>query len=367
MVYPMQPQPNQKKRPNLQPSYETEEETSENETVTETETEVASEEETEAASKPKKTKRHKKSKTMIKVIEKIVNKAMKTLIKEILPQILIGMTQHLFPLQSAFLNSDEKTRVMTEKINNLIQNVTTDNETEASSDSEYESTNDLDETDPNSQETRKPDDQTNLTQTQPKEKGKWIPNPQRRRKKMVRRDPKELVVLQWNCKSINAPGRYTECDNLIKAIKPHIVLLSETWLHPDKNISKFKNYNTTYRKDRPAREGGGLLMLVRDDLRHRSLQVNPIVNSMIEAQAIEIYLAHDKVNILHVYNPEQTLDLEHLDPLVDRLGRKFLIAGDFNGRHTLWDPRTNHTNNCGNNLSQYIISHPNIALATPQA
>ena len=182
---------------------------------------------------------------------------------------------------------------------------------------------------------------------------------------MVRRDPKELVVLQWNCKSINAPGRYTECDNLIKAIKPHIVLLSETWLHPDKNISKFKNYNTTYRKDRPAREGGGLLMLVRDDLRHKSLQVNPIVNSMIEAQAIEIYLAHDKVNILHVYNPEQTLDLEHLDPLVDRLGRKFLIAGDFNGRHTLWDPRTNHTNNCGNNLSQYIISHPNIALATP--
>ena len=180
-----------KKRPNLQPSYETEEETSENETVTETETEteVASEEETEAASKPKKTKRHKKSKTMIKVIEKIVNKAMKTLIKEILPQILIGMTQHLFPLQSAFLNSDEKTRVMTEKINNLIQNVTTDNETEASSDSEYESTNDLDETDPNSQETRKPDDQTNLTQTQPKEKGKWIPNPQRRRKKNGKKRP----------------------------------------------------------------------------------------------------------------------------------------------------------------------------------
>ena len=68
-------------------------------------------------------------------------------------------------------------------------------------------------------------------------------------------------------------------------------------------------------------------MLVRDDddLRHRPIKIDPIPNSEIEEQAIEVYLAHDKVRILHIYNPVGTLNIEHLDKLVDILGQKFLL------------------------------------------
>ena len=176
---------------------------------------------------------------------------------------------------------------------------------------------------------------------------------------------KEFEILQWNCKSINAPGRLSECRLLIYKRKPHVVCLSETWLQPGDDTPTFLNYKSIYRKDRQHRTGGGLLTLIRDDLRHNHIRVDPIANSEIEAQTTEIHVAHDKVKILHIYNPKGKLDIPHIDPIVDTLGRKFIIVGDFNGRHSLWDPDKNTTNHCGRNLAQYIISHPNLALATP--
>ena len=87
-------------------------------------------------------------------------------------------------------------------------------------------------------------------------------------------------------------------------------------------------------------------------------------NTRIEAQIIEVSLAHDKLSILHIYNPVPTIDSNHLDMLIRQLGRKFIVIGDFNGHHHLWDPNVLTTNQCGRELADYIIDHPNIALAT---
>ena len=126
----------------------------------------------------------------------------------------------------------------------------------------------------------------------------------------------------------------------------------------------FIGYHTVFRKDRANGEGGGLLTLIRDDMKCEPRALNLPQNTRLEAQAVDIYLAHDKASLLHIYNPETNLNSNKLDFLVKQLRRKFLIVGDFNGHHHLWDPGIHSANQCGRELADYIIDQPNIALAT---
>ena len=85
----------------------------------------------------------------------------------------------------------------------------------------------------------------------------------------------------------------------------------------------------------------------------------------MEVQAFDIHLAHDKVSLLHIYNsPDFNLNEEHFGRIVRQLRRKYIIVGDFNAHHHIWDP-TNHPNQRGRALVNYMIDHPNMALSTP--
>ena len=150
--------------------------------------------------------------------------------------------------------------------------------------------------------------------------------------------------------------------------KPHILCISETWLKEDDptiNIMGFTPIDRKDRQDRDREKGGGLLTFIRDDIKAEKKSLNMPQNSRLEAQLIEISLAHDKVSLLHIYNPEQNININDLDMLVRQLTRKFIIVGDFNGHHQLWDPEVPRTNQCGRQLADYmIIDHPDMALAT---
>lgn len=50
--------------------------------------------------------------------------------------------------------------------------------------------------------------------------------------------------------------------------------------------------------------------------------------------------------------------------MIEQVGRKYVIVGDFNGHSTLWDPTIIRTNQCGRELSSYIADHQNMALIT---
>ena len=161
-----------------------------------------------------------------------------------------------------------------------------------------------------------------------------------------------------------APGRLSESKILAYTKKPHLLCLSETWLKPETDTPNFLGYKTIFRKDRQNGAGGGLLTLARDDIKCEPRTLTMPQNTRLEAQAIDVYLAHDKMSLLHIYNPETNLNSNHLDFLVNQLSRKFLIVGDFNGHHSMWDPNIQHTNQCGRVLADYILDTPNIALAT---
>ena len=174
-----------------------------------------------------------------------------------------------------------------------------------------------------------------------------------------------LNVVQWNCRSIKQnPVRREELKMLILKYKPHILCISETWLTKEIKTPEFQGYKNIFRKDRVNKEGGGLLILTREDIKADNIQINCRQNSIIEAQSIEITLSREKIKLLHIYNPEDTIEIEDLNHLVNQLGRKFIIVGDINGHHTLWDPNITRNNACGNELADYLLNNPEIALAT---
>ena len=98
-----------------------------------------------------------------------------------------------------------------------------------------------------------------------------------------------LNIIQWNCRSIKKKtARREELKKLPQSKHPHILCISETWLADNTRAPNFKGYTKTFRKDRPNRGGGGLITLVRDDIKADIIQINSRQNSEIEAQCIEI-------------------------------------------------------------------------------
>ena len=136
-----------------------------------------------------------------------------------------------------------------------------------------------------------------------------------------------------------APGRRSETKILAYTKRPHILCLSETWLTPTKPTPNFIGYNTKFRKDRTNGRGGGLLTLIRDDIKCEPRALIPPQGLELEVQAFDIHLAHDKVSLLHIYNPpEYDLNQNHLNLLVRQLRRKYIIVGDLNAHHHIWNP-----------------------------
>ena len=174
-----------------------------------------------------------------------------------------------------------------------------------------------------------------------------------------------LNIVQWNCRSIkNNPARREELKKLTQLKQPHILCISETWLTEDIPTPKISGYTKTFRKDRPNRDGGGLIILAREDTKVDNFQINCRQNSKIEAQAIEITLKQDRIKLLHIYNPEDTIVIDDLNHLAEQLGNKYIIVGDFNGHHTMWDPNITRNNPCGTDLADYLLRKPEVALCT---
>ena len=135
-----------------------------------------------------------------------------------------------------------------------------------------------------------------------------------------------LKIIQWNCKSVHAKGRLSELVVLMHTNLPHIACISETWLNVNSNHVNIRGYKT-FRKARILGHAGGLMFLIREDLSFNLFNVHTVLNSRIEAQAIEISLGRDSVKILHIYNPVTSIEIGHFNHLVQQLGRKYVIVG----------------------------------------
>ncbi|CAF2082225.1 unnamed protein product, partial [Rotaria magnacalcarata] len=144
--------------------------------------------------------------------------------------------------------------------------------------------------------------------------------------------------------------------------KPHIVLLSETWLTA-KIVPRFINYKY-YRKDR-SNNGGGLMILLRQDLEGVPVELKAFNNGVLEYQTMEIQLKNEKIKIFNCYNPNKNLRPKEIIHYIQQLGRVYIIGGDFNAHHGVWSSAEIKNNSSGNSLVEILLVDPNLVLLTP--
>jgi hypothetical protein len=157
-----------------------------------------------------------------------------------------------------------------------------------------------------------------------------------------------LKVLSWNCRSLQ--GKLQELKEFLQNNFYHIILLQETWLNHKVEIH-IPQY-TAVRKDRSTslsdKPHGGVLILIHESLSFKATNFTNLENS--EANFVRLLLDDREVVVGSFYcSPRTNPDLRIADykKLFSRNG-PFVIAGDFNAKHTSWNNEKN--NKCGISL-----------------
>ena len=135
---------------------------------------------------------------------------------------------------------------------------------------------------------------------------------------------------------------------MIEDMKPDLIFITETWLHPDiKNAEvMLSGFSDPIRKDRTGRRGGGCIMYAKQGL---TLREEVIVGSEDTASVWATLFGGNgsKTTIGLCYVPpndrEADVKLHHIYREVCRENKQCVIIGDFNHRTIDWDiPRAEH-------------------------
>ncbi|KAF2346348.1 Reverse transcriptase domain [Trinorchestia longiramus] len=102
--------------------------------------------------------------------------------------------------------------------------------------------------------------------------------------------------------------------------------------------------------------GGGLAILVRQDIPFHLLRLEPFHGSL-ELQGVTLNTASGLIDIINVYNPNQPFSLSELRHYLQQLNHTFLFLGDFNAHSPLWDERS-RTNPAGRALEEMLDTFP---------
>ena len=172
----------------------------------------------------------------------------------------------------------------------------------------------------------------------------------------------DLEILQWNSRSVK--NKEAELKKDLKKNKYDIVAIQETWLKEKSKIS-FDSYEII-RNDRKNRQAGGVMFLIKNTLQIQTKNLTLYQNGHCEVQVIQIKLSNGVIDILNIYNPRQILSKNEFNFYLDQLGPQYLIVGDFNAHHSLWEPSKNSIpNHCGRIVHEILDEDNRITLATP--
>lgn len=167
-----------------------------------------------------------------------------------------------------------------------------------------------------------------------------------------------LKILHWNANGISK--RINELSALASSIKLDIILIGETHLKPNLTL-KIPNY-FTYRNDLPSRPSskahGGTAILIHRNIIHQSIQTN----TKLQSTSILIKINNESLLVSSVYkSPSATLDPSDLDLLINSADN-FIIAGDLNSKHPLWNSRKT---NCAGTVLYNHLQQTNYSIIAP--
>ncbi len=138
-------------------------------------------------------------------------------------------------------------------------------------------------------------------------------------------------------------NKIDEFITIVQTYKPHIVAITETWLHDQINDAKIAiNDYHIFRKDR----GGGALLLIKSSLRPKQqIQLKHDGTPLTDLVSPTIAINNTSRNVLCVYRSPRSLreqDTKLLDTLEDFLSKtgETLILGDCNAPAIDWQARS---------------------------
>ena len=111
-----------------------------------------------------------------------------------------------------------------------------------------------------------------------------------------------------------------------------ILTLNETWLKNNFKLD-IPNYTIT-RKDRPSRQGGGVAILVRNDIKFDIIDTCSNINTDNEAITIRLNNTEDQITTSTTYIPPASSINTSLLENIKKSADNIIITGELNAKHT---------------------------------
>ena len=176
---------------------------------------------------------------------------------------------------------------------------------------------------------------------------------------------KFLSILLWNAQSIKE--KHPEFKLLVKKLTPSLFGICETWLK-GKHKFRIPNYHIL-RQDREDREGGGIMIGIKNSLEYQRLNLNPFSSPTytpkMEVMAVKMKVESQWISILLGYNPEKLTQTE-MEFYISQLSPPYLLVGDLNAKHKFWQPSLQTNNTSGNELFNTVVNSTSLTVLTPK-
>ena len=160
-----------------------------------------------------------------------------------------------------------------------------------------------------------------------------------------------ITTIIFNCNSIYK--KVGEIKEMLSNTKPDLLCLTETWINKSK--PKFCGYSSEW-KHRLQQTGGGIGILIREDIPYQNLQLDPYKDGILEIQAIKISTTRfENITIFNIYNPNKNLSLQEIMHYLAQTNEPVMIVGDFNSHSPLLETKTKYSNITGKTIENLLL------------
>lgn len=148
-----------------------------------------------------------------------------------------------------------------------------------------------------------------------------------------------LKIMAWNCNGLQK--HQNELQVILDIENVDVCLVSETHFTKQSYI-KFKGYKTYHALHPHNKARGGSAVIVKESIKHH--EVNKYEEPDIQSVAICITTKLYPLTIASIYCPPRyAIKKDTYKRLLNLLGEKFILGGDFNAKNTYWGSRLTNT------------------------
>jgi hypothetical protein len=130
---------------------------------------------------------------------------------------------------------------------------------------------------------------------------------------------------------------YQEIPVFLKTNKIDILLISESPT-TEQSVIKVPYYTVYYANHPDGAAHAGSALLIKSQLKH--CVVEPYITNNIQSTIIKLESMIRPITTAAIYSPpKHTISCQEYENFLLQLGPHFLVAGDWNAKHTAWESR----------------------------